>query len=115
MYIIYRVSQQVPNVSKFHEIRMSKNSWSLAGMSTNFHGIFRSSWHLEIFLQNYFQTFVNNSLNFSRYKLEIAGGLGPTAGRVWRIGLMGQNAKPEKVEMALKVLKEALDHVKAKV
>jgi len=50
-----------------------------------------------------------------KYKLEIAGGLGPTAGRVWRIGLMGQNAKPEKVEMALKVLKEALDHVKAKV
>ena len=50
-----------------------------------------------------------------RYKLEIAGGLGPTAGKVWRIGLMGQNAHPEKVEMALKVLKEALDHVKAKV
>ena len=61
------------------------------------------------------KTFINFFFIFSRYKLEIAGGLGPTAGRVWRIGLMGQNAKPEKVEMALKVLKEALDHVKAKV
>lgn len=49
----------------------------------------------------------------SRYKLEIAGGLGPTAGKVWRIGLMGQNAKPEKVDFVLKVLKEAIEHVKA--
>ena len=49
-----------------------------------------------------------------RYKLEIAGGLGPTAGKVWRIGLMGQNAKVEKVEFALRVLKEAISHVKAK-
>ena len=49
-----------------------------------------------------------------RYKLEIAGGLGPTAGKVWRIGLMGQNAKVDKVETALRVLKEAISHVKAK-
>jgi len=47
-----------------------------------------------------------------KYKLEIAGGLGPTAGKVWRIGLMGENAKPEKVDFALKILKEAIDHVK---
>ena len=44
--------------------------------------------------------------------MEIAGGLGPTAGKVWRIGLMGENAKPEKVDFALKILKEAIDHVK---
>jgi len=49
-----------------------------------------------------------------KYKLEIAGGLGPTAGLVWRIGLMGQNATPEKVDFALKVLQEALDQVKSK-
>lgn len=47
--------------------------------------------------------------SFCRYKLEIAGGLGPTAGKVWRIGLMGQNATPEKVDFVLKVLKEAID------
>ena len=58
---------------------------------------------------------MNVFMNLFRYKLEIAGGLGPTAGKVWRIGLMGQNAHPEKVDMVLKVLKEALDHVKAKV
>ena len=47
-----------------------------------------------------------------RYKLEIAGGLGPTAGKVWRIGLMGENACSEKVDFALRILKEAIDHVK---
>lgn len=47
-----------------------------------------------------------------KYKLEIAGGLGPTAGKVWRIGLMGENACSEKVDYALRILKEAIDHVK---
>ena len=41
--------------------------------------------------------------------MEISGGLGPTAGKVFRIGLMGQNATPEKVELVLKVLKEGLE------
>lgn len=27
------------------------------------------------------------------YNLEIAGGLGPSAGKVWRVGIMGYNAK----------------------
>ena len=47
----------------------------------------------------------------SRYKVEISGGLGPTAGKVFRIGLMGQNATPEKVDLVLKVLKEGLESV----
>ena len=34
--------------------------------------------------------------------------LGPTAGKVWRIGVMGQNAKIEKVERVLGALKDAL-------
>ena len=46
-----------------------------------------------------------------RYKVEISGGLGPTAGKVFRIGLMGQNATPEKVDLVLKVLKEGLESV----
>jgi aspartate aminotransferase-like enzyme len=49
---------------------------------------------------------------FSRYQLEISGGLGPTAGKVWRIGLMGLNAQFDKVDLVLKVLKEGIDHVK---
>jgi alanine-glyoxylate transaminase/serine-glyoxylate transaminase/serine-pyruvate transaminase len=44
--------------------------------------------------------------------LEIAGGLGPTAGKVWRVGLMGINAKEENVDFVLKVLKEAIDNSK---
>ncbi|KAJ8918587.1 hypothetical protein NQ315_013092 [Exocentrus adspersus] len=46
------------------------------------------------------------------YNLEISGGLGPTAGKVWRIGLMGYNATPDKVDLVLKVLKEALQEAK---
>ena len=115
MYIIYRVSQQVPNVSK-HEIRMSKKFMKFSRNVNKLSRIFS----IFVTFRDFFakllsKTFINFFFIFSRYKLEIAGGLGPTAGRVWRIGLMGQNAKPEKVEMALKVLKEALDHVKAKV
>ena len=36
-----------------------------------------------------------------KYDLEIAGGLGPTAGKVWRIGLLGHNAKVDSVELTL--------------
>lgn len=47
-----------------------------------------------------------------KHNVEIAGGLGPTAGLVWRIGLMGQNATFEKVDRVLEVLAEAIEHVK---
>ena len=47
------------------------------------------------------------------HKVEIAGGLGPTAGKVWRIGVMGVNARIEKVDLVLKALKDALDAAKA--
>ncbi len=40
--------------------------------------------------------------------VEIAGGLGPTFGRIWRIGLMGQNATPERVDRVLQVLAESI-------
>jgi alanine-glyoxylate transaminase/serine-glyoxylate transaminase/serine-pyruvate transaminase len=44
----------------------------------------------------------------SKYKIEIAGGLGPTAGKIWRIGLMGYNSTSENVDKCLAALKEAL-------
>ncbi len=34
--------------------------------------------------------------------------LGPTAGKVWRIGVMGQNATKENVERVLKALQDAI-------
>jgi len=43
-----------------------------------------------------------------KYKIEIAGGLGPTAGKIWRIGLMGYNSTSENVDKCLSAMKEAL-------
>ncbi|XP_055379923.1 alanine--glyoxylate aminotransferase-like isoform X2 [Condylostylus longicornis] len=46
----------------------------------------------------------------NKYKLEISGGLGPTKGKVWRIGLLGLNASSEKVDLVLKILKESIEN-----
>lgn len=48
---------------------------------------------------------------FSRYQVEISGGLGPTSGKVLRIGLMGENATRKRTEYLLKVMKDALQNV----
>ncbi|MEB3226634.1 MAG: alanine--glyoxylate aminotransferase family protein [Synechococcus sp.] len=42
------------------------------------------------------------------YNIEIAGGLGDLAGKVWRIGLMGYNARKENVILLLAALKQVL-------
>jgi alanine-glyoxylate transaminase/serine-glyoxylate transaminase/serine-pyruvate transaminase len=42
------------------------------------------------------------------YHLEIAGGLGPTAGSVWRVGVMGYNACPEAVDLVVAAFRAAL-------
>ncbi len=44
----------------------------------------------------------------NEYNLEIAGGLGELAGRVWRIGLMGYNSRPENVLLVLEALAQVL-------
>ena len=45
------------------------------------------------------------------YNIEMAAGLGQLAGKVWRIGLMGYNSRPEVVTVLLTALKKALDAV----
>jgi len=40
--------------------------------------------------------------------IEIGGGLGPLAGKVWRVGLMGESAKQEHVLAVLAALEQAL-------
>jgi alanine-glyoxylate transaminase/serine-glyoxylate transaminase/serine-pyruvate transaminase len=40
--------------------------------------------------------------------IEIGGGLGPLAGKIWRIGLMGHTARPHNVERFLDSLKKCL-------
>lgn len=48
----------------------------------------------------------------SRYKVEISGSLGVNSGSIWRIGIMGHNARPEIVQFVLKVFSEGLQHVR---
>ena len=38
------------------------------------------------------------------HAIEIGAGLGPLAGKIWRIGLMGHTARPENVERLLAAL-----------
>ncbi|BAU65247.1 aminotransferase class V [Stanieria sp. NIES-3757] len=44
----------------------------------------------------------------NEYNIEIAGGLGELGGKVWRIGLMGYNSRPENVILLLNALKQVL-------
>lgn len=44
----------------------------------------------------------------NKFGIEIGGGLGPLAGKIWRIGLMGHTARPENVERLLDGLEKAL-------
>ncbi|EDV24208.1 uncharacterized protein TRIADDRAFT_26208 [Trichoplax adhaerens] len=43
-----------------------------------------------------------------KYNLEISGGLGETAGKVWRIGLMGYNCTKENVQLITAAMYDAL-------
>jgi alanine-glyoxylate transaminase/serine-glyoxylate transaminase/serine-pyruvate transaminase len=42
------------------------------------------------------------------YNLEIGAGLGPFAGKAWRIGLMGHTATKMNVDLVLAALKDAM-------
>ncbi len=42
------------------------------------------------------------------HQIEVGGGLGPLAGKVWRIGLMGENARKESVERLVGALEQEL-------
>lgn len=47
----------------------------------------------------------------SDYNIEIGGGLGPLAGKVWRVGLMGCGACRENVVLFLSALEDILDRL----
>ena len=49
------------------------------------------------------------------YSLEIGAGLGSLAGKVWRIGLMGQSATPSNVMFCLSALESVLSDMGAKI
>ncbi len=44
----------------------------------------------------------------SRYGIEIGGGVGPWAGKIWRIGCMGHTARIRNVVLLLAALGELL-------
>lgn len=45
----------------------------------------------------------------TRHNIEVGGALGPLAGRIWRLGLMGSGATHENVERFLAAFKEVLE------
>ncbi|KAK9818420.1 hypothetical protein WJX72_012441 [[Myrmecia] bisecta] len=49
---------------------------------------------------------VKNAMD--KYNVEIAGGLGPTVGKIWRVGIMGYNATPANVALVLTAFKDGL-------
>lgn len=51
--------------------------------------------------------YIRNKL-LNQYRIEIGAGLGDFSGKVWRIGLMGENARPQAVERLLEALKEII-------
>jgi alanine-glyoxylate transaminase / serine-glyoxylate transaminase / serine-pyruvate transaminase len=55
------------------------------------------------------------ALLLSDYHLEIGAGLGAMAGKVWRIGLMGQSSNPRNVRLCLSALDDVLARLKAPV
>jgi alanine-glyoxylate transaminase / serine-glyoxylate transaminase / serine-pyruvate transaminase len=42
------------------------------------------------------------------HNIEVGGGLGELAGKVWRVGLMGYNSRPENVDQLVAALKQVL-------
>ena len=48
------------------------------------------------------------SLLLEEYGIEIGGGLGPLAGKIWRIGLMGESRQRENVVIFLAALESIL-------
>jgi alanine-glyoxylate transaminase/serine-glyoxylate transaminase/serine-pyruvate transaminase len=50
------------------------------------------------------ETAVRSNL-LTKHKIEIGAGLGPLAGKIWRIGLMGHTARPDNVDRLISALK----------
>ena len=51
----------------------------------------------------------------TEHNIEIGGGLGPVAGKIWRIGLMGENSNKEAVVSVLSALEVVLNEQEARV
>ena len=45
----------------------------------------------------------------NEFQIEIGGGLGPLAGRIWRIGIMGETAKKENIQKLMDAFRKILN------
>ena len=45
----------------------------------------------------------------NEYNIEIAGGFGPLAGKVWRVGLMGYNSRRENVTLLIEAMRQIIN------
>ena len=55
-----------------------------------------------------FEDAANRALLLERHGIDVAGGLGPMAGQVWRIGLMGESCTPENADALLRAINDLL-------
>ena len=44
----------------------------------------------------------------NEYNIEVAGGFGPLAGKVWRVGLMGFNSRRENVTLLIEAMRKII-------
>ncbi len=51
----------------------------------------------------------------NEFNLEIGAGIGPLAGKIWRIGLMGQSCRMENVRLCLRALEQVLADLAAPI
>ncbi|HJM80832.1 MAG TPA: alanine--glyoxylate aminotransferase family protein, partial [Prochlorococcaceae cyanobacterium Fu_MAG_72] len=51
----------------------------------------------------------------NEHGIEIGGGLGSLAGKIWRIGLMGYNSTPKNVELLLNLFESELPRFRENV
>lgn len=47
-----------------------------------------------------------------KYRIEVGGGIGELAGKVWRIGLMGNGARSENVEQLLHAMRQYISNIR---
>ena len=45
----------------------------------------------------------------NKYQIEIGGGLGPLASKIWRIGIMGETAKKESIQKLMDAFRKILN------
>ena len=62
-----------------------------------------------VIIPDYVQDVEVRSRLLNEFQIEIGGGLGPLAGKIWRIGLMGETAKKESIQKLMNAFRKILN------